>query len=133
MKSYSFNYYITIWFVLFVISVSTIIKVFVDHHTLRFIFVFLFLLGLLVGYVRYLMRKKSDDLKQRSKLLRFGVLLLFILFYMAIKNGVNKFVSGELSSQDYGVALAFFFLGLFISYYGLYSIYLWNSRKKERK
>lgn len=132
MKSFSLNYYITIWFVLFIISISTIIKVFVDNHPLRFIFVLLFIVGLFVGYFRYLMRKKRDAIKQRSKYQRIGILLLFILIYMGIKTGVREFVSSEVSSQDYGIVLAFFILGLFISYYALYSLYLWKLRKMEK-
>lgn len=132
MKSFSLNYYITIWFVLFIISISTIIKVFIDNHPLRFIFVLLFIVGLFVGYFRYLMRKKRDAIKQRSKYQRIGILLLFILIYMGIKTGVREFVSSEVSSQDYGIVLAFFILGLFISYYALYSLYLWKLRKMEK-
>ncbi|MFP3919876.1 hypothetical protein U5N28_18895 [Lysinibacillus telephonicus] len=132
MKSYSLNYYIIICSVLFIISISTIIKVFVDNHPLKFIFVLLFIVGLFVGYFRYLMRKKRDAVKQRSKYQRFGILLLFILIYMGIKTGVREFVSSEVSSQDYGIVLAFFILGLFISYYALYSFYLWNLRKMEK-
>ncbi|WP_346235083.1 hypothetical protein MKY04_20875 [Lysinibacillus telephonicus] len=132
MKSYSLNYYIIICSVLFIISISTLIKVFVDNHPLKFIFVLLFIVGLFVGYFRYLMRKKRDAVKQRSKYQRFGILLLFILIYMGIKTGVREFVSSEVSSQDYGIVLAFFILGLFISYYALYSFYLWNLRKMEK-
>ncbi|TSI02581.1 hypothetical protein [Lysinibacillus sp. BW-2-10] len=129
MKSYSLNYYITVWLILFVIFVSTIIKVFIDVHPLRFIFIVLFVIGLLVGYFRYIMRLKKDSLKEGNKLKRFGLLLFFILIYMAIKTSVSEFVSSEVSSQDYGVVLAFFILGLFISYYALYSINLLKVRK----
>ncbi|RUL54031.1 hypothetical protein [Lysinibacillus antri] len=129
MKSYSLNYYITVWLILFVIFVSTIIKVFIDVHPLRFIFIVLFVIGLLVGYFRYIMRLKKDSLKEGNKLKRFGLLLFFILIYMVIKTSVSEFVSSEVSSQDYGVVLAFFILGLFISYYALYSINLLKVRK----
>lgn len=120
-----------IWFVLFVVFTSTIIKVFIDHHPLRLSFILLFIVGLFVGYLRYIMRKKRNEIRERGKFQRFGILLLFILIYMAIKTEVSKFVSGEVSSQDYGVVFAFFILGLFISYYGLYSFYLWKLRKIE--
>jgi len=129
MKSFSLNYYIITWLILLVISVSTIIKLFVDDHPLRFIFVLLFIIGLFVGYFRYLMRKKRDSIKQKSKYQGFGLLLLFILIYMGIKTGIREFVSSKVSSQDYGIVFAFFILGLFISYYALYSFYLWNLRK----
>lgn len=108
------------------------LKVFTDDHPLRFSFVLLFFVGLIVGYFRYLMRKKKDAIKQKSKYQRLGIILLFILVYMGIKTGVREFVSSEISSQDYGVVLAFFILGLLLSYYGLYSFYLWNLRKKEQ-
>ncbi len=129
LKPYSLNYYIIIWFVFFVIFASTIIKVFIDSHPLRLVFILLFTIGLFVGYFRYIMRKKSNEIKEKGKFQRFGLLLVFILIYTVIKTEVSKFVSGEVSSQDYGVVFAFFILGLFISYYGLYSLYLWKVRK----
>jgi len=129
MRSYSLRYYIMVWMVLFVIFVSTIIKVFVDHHPLRFVFIAFFLVGLLVGYFRYVMRRKSKEMRDTSKFKRYGIILLFILIYMMIKTEVSQFITSELSGQDYGVVFAFFILGLFISYYGFYSFYLWNSRQ----
>ena len=131
MKTYSFYFYTLVWLLLFALSVTTIRKVFVDEHPLRFIFILLFIVGLIVGCFRYLMRKKREAIKQRSKYLRIGILLSFILIYVGIKTGVREFISSEVSSQDYGIVLAFFILGLFMSYYALYAYYLWNLRKNS--
>lgn len=110
-------------------AVFTIIKAFIDQHPLRGLFLILFFVGSSIGYFRYWMRVKGKEMQRERKFLRYGFLLLFIIAYMVIKYGVRTLVSHEVSSQDYGIVIAFFILGLFIAYYGLYSFYLW--RKKE--
>ncbi|WP_263071837.1 hypothetical protein [Perspicuibacillus lycopersici] len=130
MKSYSLSFYIIAWLILFVLSVTTVIEVFVSQHPLRFIFIILFIIGLIVGYFRYLMQKKRESIKNKNKYQRFGILIFFILLYIGMKAGIRIFVGREVSSQDYGIVLAFFILGLFMSYFAFYSYYLWNVRKK---
>ncbi|MEJ8548121.1 hypothetical protein [Brevibacillus borstelensis] len=130
MQNRSLGFYLIAAVILLVFAVSTLFKTFIDIHPLRYLFVAILLIGAIVGYFRYFMKMKRKEMEQKSKLLRYGVLLLFILAYMAIRYGVQTFVSYEVSSQDYGVVMAFFILGLFISYYGLYALYLW--RQKQR-
>lgn len=120
----SIHFYVIALFVLLAMSLLTFIKVFVHSHYLRYLFVAIFFVGLIVGYVRYLMKVKSENMKHQSKWYRYGFLLAFALIYMAIKYGVKAVVGYEASSEDYGTVIAFFFLGLFITYYGFYSRYL---------
>jgi len=74
----------------------------------------------------------DEIMKETRRLKKNGVILLFVLIYMMIKSEVKQFMSSGLSGEDYGIVLAYFILGLFISYYGLYSLYLWKSRKTEK-
>lgn len=59
------------------------------------------------------------------------IVLVFIFIYVGIKESIKQFVGSEVSSQDYGIVIAFFFLGLFITYYGLYPIYIWKSHSTK--
>lgn len=120
----SIHFYVIALFVLLAMSLVTFIKVFDQSHYLRYLFVAIFFAGLIVGYVRYWMKVKSENMQHQSKWYRYGFLLAFALIYMAIKYGVKAVVGYEASSEDYGIVIAFFFLGLFISYYGFYSRYL---------
>lgn len=61
------------------------------------------------------------------------IVLVFIFIYVGIKESIKQFVGSEVSSQDYGVVIAFFFLGLFITYYGLYAVYIWKSQKTNNE
>ncbi|UIO43027.1 hypothetical protein LOY85_02395 [Brevibacillus brevis] len=124
MDKRSIHFYVIALFVLLAMSLVTFIKVFDQSHYLRYLFVAIFFVGLIVGYVRYLMKVKSENMKDQSKWYRYGFLLAFALIYMAIKYGVKAVVGYEASSEDYGTVIAFFFLGLFITYYGFYSRYL---------
>lgn len=131
MKTNSIYYYIIVWLVLFIIFISTIIKVFVDAHPLKYIFIILFVIGLIVGYFRYMMRIKKDQAKSAGTYNKLMIVLVFIFIYVGIKESIKQFVGSEVSSQDYGIVIAFFFLGLFITYYGLYPIYIWKSHSTK--
>ncbi|WP_201265909.1 hypothetical protein [Brevibacillus brevis] len=71
-----------------------------------------------------MMKVKSENMQHQSKWYKYGFILAFALIYMAIKYGVKAVVGYEAASEDYGTVIAFFFLGLFIAYYGLYLRYL---------
>lgn len=132
MKNRSIYFYITAFIILLGIASLTMIKVFVDHHPLSYLFLVLFIVGLFVGTFRYLMKVKRKETESKSPLKRYGFLLLLIFGYISIKYGIKTFVSDEVAGQDYGVVIAFFVLGLFITYYGLYSLHLWKIKKHEK-
>lgn len=58
-----------IWLVQFIIFLSTMIKVFFDVHPLRFIFIILFVIGLIVGYFRYVMCSNNEQLNKEINLI----------------------------------------------------------------
>lgn len=116
--------------ILLTCAIPTIAKTFIDVHPLRYLFVVIFVIGIIVGYLRYLMKLKKESMQNKSKWLRYGFVLLFVLAYMAIRYGVRTVVSYEVSGDDYGIVMAFFILGLFISYYGLNLVQLWKAKKQ---
>jgi len=117
----STTFYRTSFVILSLMSCTTLIKVFVDNHPLRYLFAVIFLIGLGIGYLRYVGKRKREEMQQRKKWLGYGLILLFAAVYMAIKHGIKTWLSYEVSSQDYGTVFAFFILGLFSTYYGLLS------------
>lgn len=90
MKTNSIYYYIIVWLVLFIIFISTIIKVFVDAHPLKYIFIILFVIGLIVGYFRYMMRIKKDQAKSAGTYNKLMIVLVFIFIYVGIKDLLNN-------------------------------------------
>jgi len=117
----STTFYRTSFVILSLMSCTTLIKVFVDNHPLRYLFAVIFLIGLGIGYLRYVGKRKREEMQQRKKWLGYGLILLFAAVYMAIKHGIKTWLSYEVSNQDYGTVFAFFILGLFSTYYGLLS------------
>lgn len=132
MNSKSLNYYTIVLIVITLIFISTIIKAFIDLHPLRFIFIILFAIGLIVGYFRYLMRVRKEQAKSSNWFKKIVFVLLFVLIYVSIKGTIKEVIITEVSTQDYGVVIAFFFLGLFIAYYGFYSYHLWKFNKLNK-
>ncbi|KKX52622.1 MULTISPECIES: hypothetical protein [Brevibacillus] len=130
MNNRSINFYIIAVLILLACAIPTIAKTFIDVHPLRYLFVVIFVIGIIVGYLRYLMKLKKESMQNKSKWLRYGFVLLFVLAYMAIRYGVRTVVSYEVSGDDYGIVMAFFILGLFISYYGLNLVQLWKAKKQ---
>lgn len=120
----SISYYRTAFFILLAVAVITLIKTFLDVHPLRVLFLVIFVGGLGIGWFRYKMKIVNEKMQEKNKLHRYGLLLLFLVIYLLIKYGVRSFISIEVTSQDYGIVLAFFILGVFICYYGLFSLHL---------
>lgn len=131
MRKRSVYYYLAALIILLGITIPTIIKVFIDQHPLRYLFLIILIIGLSVGVFRYIMKLKRKQMSEQSKIKKYGILLLFILAYMLLKYGIKAMVSYEVSSQDYGIVMAFFFLGLFICYYGLYLLHLWKHKNQN--
>ncbi|WP_134684520.1 hypothetical protein [Brevibacillus migulae] len=119
MRQRSTTFYLVACLIMGIMAVTTLIKVFADHHPLRFLFTLLYVIGLAFGYFRYVLHSKTKEMQQHSKWLKYGLILLFAATYAALKYGIKTWLSYEVSSQDYGTVFAFFILGLFLSYYGL--------------
>lgn len=131
MRSRSLYYYAVVCFVLIAITVVTLVKSFGDGHPLRYLFLIIFFIGMAVGYFRYWMKIKRMEMKEKGKLLQYGMLVFFIAVYAGIRYGVRSLISYEVSGQDYGIVLAFFILGLFVCYYGLYASFLRKEKQSK--
>ncbi|CAH0120491.1 MULTISPECIES: hypothetical protein [unclassified Paenibacillus] len=126
MRNRSIYYYGLVFSILCIVFLATTVKALADRQPLFYFFMLIFVIGLLVGYFRYYVRVKRKEMADRNKWQKYGLLLLFIAIYAVIRYGVRELISNEVSGQDYGIVLAFFILGLFISYFGCYSFYLWK-------
>lgn len=128
LRNLSLYYYTTACAGLLILLTMTVTKIFVTSHPLRYMFLALLCLGLAPGYLRYRLRVSNKRHEGADGPRRYALLLTLIAAYIGFRSFVRNFARHEVSGNDYGVAMGFFILGLFLAYYGLYTVYLWKNR-----
>lgn len=131
LRNLSLYYYTAVCTGLTILLTVTVAKIFTVSHPLRYVFVALLCIGLVPGYLRYRVKvyKKADE---GRAVRRYGVLLVLIAVYVALRYLVRNFARHEISGDDYGIAMGFFILGLFVAYYGLSTFHLWKYRHQPQ-
>lgn len=128
LHSLSRYYYTIAGAGLAMLAVLAVAKIFTVSHPLRYVFLALLCMGFVPGYLRYQIRahKKPDEGDAGAR--RYAFLLFLLAVYLGFRYAVRNFARHEISGDDYGVAMGFFILGLFLAYYGLYALHLWKNR-----
>lgn len=128
LRSVSLYYYATISAGLLILLTITVVKIFAASHPLRYPFLALLCIGFGPGYLRYQIRVRRQTDQANTGPRRYALLLTLIAAYMGFRYLARNLARHEMAGEDYGVAMGFFILGLFLAYYGLYTLYLWKNR-----
>ena len=128
VPSLSLYYYTIASAGLLVLLVLAVVKIFAVSHPLRYMFLALLCIGFGPGYLRYQIRAHKKRDPGDGTLRRYALLFFLLLVYLGLRAAVRNFARHEIAGDDYGVAMGFFILGLFLAYYGLYALHLWKNR-----
>lgn len=112
-----------------ILLILVIAKTFSVSHPLRYVFLALLLIGFVPGYLRYQMQVRKQRYAGHSGTRRYGLLLVLLGVYLGFRQIVRNWTQQEISGEDYGIAMGFFVLGIFLAYYGLCALYLWRNRQ----